>query len=306
MFKFEKEQKILDIGGVKIGGQPGQLPTVMMGSIFYHGDKIVEDEKEGIFDKKKAEEILRAEEEISLRTGMKRIIDVVGPFAKSFVKYIDFICEQTKSPFLIDGTTVDVRVPAVKHVGEVGLADRAVYNSIMPGVKPEDREKEVTAIKDAGVKAAILLTFNPKMSTIKGRLEVLKELLDIAKEAGIEKTIVDTTILDVPDPGPVSKTIYLVKENYGLPAGSGAHNAIDRWHERHKLEPTRYLMSTAVAFASTIMMGADFLLYGPLKRAPETYTTCALADAYVAYSMQQEYGIRPLEREHPLYKIFTV
>jgi len=45
VFKFEKEQNIFDIAGVKIGGQPGQLPTVLIGSIFYHKHKIVIDEK---------------------------------------------------------------------------------------------------------------------------------------------------------------------------------------------------------------------------------------------------------------------
>jgi tetrahydromethanopterin S-methyltransferase subunit H len=27
MFKFEKEQKVFDIAGVKVGGQPGEYPT---------------------------------------------------------------------------------------------------------------------------------------------------------------------------------------------------------------------------------------------------------------------------------------
>jgi len=53
-----------------------------------------------------------------------------------------------------------------------------------------------------------------------------------------------------------------------------------------------------------ITMGADFLLYGPIKRAPEIYTACGLADAYVAYLMRQQYRIKPMTKEHPLFKIF--
>ena len=51
MFKFEREQQIFNIAGVKVGGQPGQLPTVLIGSIFYHGHRIVVDQKRGDFDK---------------------------------------------------------------------------------------------------------------------------------------------------------------------------------------------------------------------------------------------------------------
>ena len=34
MFKFEKKQEVFDIYGVKIGGQPGEYPTVLAGTIF--------------------------------------------------------------------------------------------------------------------------------------------------------------------------------------------------------------------------------------------------------------------------------
>ena len=37
LFRFERKQEVFDIGGIKIGGQPGELPTVLVGSIFYEG-----------------------------------------------------------------------------------------------------------------------------------------------------------------------------------------------------------------------------------------------------------------------------
>ena len=37
MFSFTKEQKIFDICGVKIGGQPGKIPTVLFGGFFSKG-----------------------------------------------------------------------------------------------------------------------------------------------------------------------------------------------------------------------------------------------------------------------------
>jgi len=302
LFKFEREQRVFDLGGVKVGGQPGQYPTAMIGSIFYHGDKTVLNEKEGAFNTKKAEALIKQMEEISEKTGNPSIIDVVGAWPGALARYIDFVADKTDSPFLVDGATSDVRVAGVKHVMEVGLAGRAIYNTIMPGCKKE----EVNVLKESGIKSAVLLTFNQKMPTIAGRLEALEELLKVAEEAGIEKPIVDTTILDVPDPGPTGKAIYLVKDRYGLPAGCGAHNAIDRWHERRKLDKTRYLMSSAVAFTFTIVMGGDFLLYGPINRAPQIFPSVALADAYVAYSMKQEYGIGPAVKDHPLSKVFSL
>ena len=302
MFKFETEQKVFDIGGVKVGGQPGQYPTALIGSIFFHGDKTVLDEKIGTFDKEAVEVSIKQAEEFSEKTGNPSIIDIVGAWPEALAKYIDFVADTTDSTFLVDGTTSEVRIAGVKRVKEAGLTDRVIYNTIMPGYKQE----ELDTLKKSEVKSAILLTFNPKMPTLSGRLEVLEGLLKAADQAGIEKPLVDTAILDVPDPGPAGKTIFLVKKRYGLPAGCGAHNAIDRWHQRKKLDKMRYCMSSAVAFTSIIAMGGNFLLYGPLGRAPQVFPTVALADAYVAYSMRQEYGIGPAVKNHPLTRIFTL
>lgn len=110
MFKFDKEQKIFEINGVKIGSQPGELPTVMIGSIFYHKHKIVKNEKTGEFDKAKAEELLKREEELLDKTGNPRIVDVCASYPEAFKNFIDFIANTVDGPFIIDGATEDVRI----------------------------------------------------------------------------------------------------------------------------------------------------------------------------------------------------
>lgn len=306
MFKFDTEQQIFNIGCVKIGGQPGQLPTVLIGSIFYEGDKIVKDPRSGLFDRVKAEELLMRESEESSRTGNPRIVDVVGSWPEAMINYIDFIADIVESPISLDCADSSVALAAIKHVEEVGLTDRALLNSINPITEPE----VLSALKESGIRSAIVMTLNTRMPTVQGRLEVLsgegqsRGMLEISEEAGVESILIDTTVLDIPDPGPVSKAIYMVKDRYGLPAGCGAHNALGRWMERRKLDRTTRLICNAAIHVMPITMGADFMIYGPISRAPEIYTACALADAYVAYSMRQQYRIRPLTNEHPLFKIF--
>jgi tetrahydromethanopterin S-methyltransferase subunit H len=278
MFKFEKEQKVFEIDKVKVGGQPGLLPTVMVGSIFYLGDKIVTDRREGRFDKREALRVLEAEKEASLRTGNPRIIDINGESGDTLVRYIDFVAEETEDPFMIDGVGAEARIVASKHVADVGLVERAVYNSISSDTKPE----EIEVIAQTGLKSAVLLLFNKRMPTVEGRLDMLR---GTAEEGGLLK-------------------VYLVKKDYGLPAGCGAHNAVDKWHQRRILDDVTQLIGNSVAHTFPITMGADFMLYGPIGNAPEMYTACGLADAFVAYNMRQQFRIKPLTREHPLFKIF--
>ncbi len=222
------------------------------------------------------------------------------------MKYIDFVADTTETPLSPDCADTSVALAALKHVDEVGLAHRVLLNSI----NPLTDSKVISAMKDVGVTSAILLTLNTRLPTVLGRLEVLegkaqgRGLLDLAEAAGIENPLIDTTVLGIPDPGPVSKTIYLVKKNYGLPAGCGAHNALGRWSERKKLDKITRLICNVAIHVMPLTMAADFMLYGPLSRAPVIYSACAMADAYIAYNMRQEYRISPLTRNHPLFKIF--
>lgn len=63
-----------------------------------------------------------------------------------------------------------MRGDAAKYVQEVGLQERAVYNSI--NYKPN--EKEIEAIRETGLKAAIIQAFNPRNPYPEGMIQILK------------------------------------------------------------------------------------------------------------------------------------
>jgi tetrahydromethanopterin S-methyltransferase subunit H len=237
---------------------------------------------------------------MSAKTGNPRLVDVCASWPEAFSRQIEFVADAVKGPFTIDGTTAQVRIAGAKYVHQVGLSDRVVYNSITPGTG----EDEIGVIREAGIKSALLLALNSGNPTIGGRLSVIDGLMEKARAAGVENMLVDTTVLDLPDPGPAGKAVFLVKEKYGLPCGCGAHNAVDMWHRRRKLDSDVYLTGSVVANVLPIVMGASFMLYGPVGRAGKMYVPVAVADAYVAYTMMQEYSSRPLLNTHPIFRVF--
>jgi tetrahydromethanopterin S-methyltransferase subunit H len=306
MFRFEKEQRVFEIAGVKVGGQPGEYPTVLIGSMFYDKHKIVKDPLKGEFDKGAAEALIKKQEELYDKTGNPFFVDVVGLTPEALVRYIDFISEITEAPFLVDGPTGDVRIPATKHAIEVGLRDRAIYNSLDYHVKSQ----EIFWLKELDVKSSVLMAHNPRNVWYEGRLDILKGyegqmgLLEVAEKAGIENILVDTAVLDVPSIGHAAKAIYLVKNEYGLPAGCGPSNAITSW-KRLKREYPHHAYSACLAGSAIVnmMMYADFILYGPIEFAEAVYPACAMTDAVIAYTARK-LGTRPKVSGHPLSKIF--
>jgi tetrahydromethanopterin S-methyltransferase subunit H len=307
LFKLEKEQKVFNIAGVNIGGQPGEYPTVLIGSIFYNKHKIVSDKVKGDFDKKQAEALINKVEELSEKTGNPYILDVVGETPEALIKYIDFVADVTKCPFLIDGVTSQTRMPAVKHAVEIGLTERAIYNSIDFHVSDE----EINFLKDCRVQNAVLMAFNPRKPWAEGRVDVLKgesgqkSLLKAAEEAGVQKVLVDTAVLDMPSIAICSKAIQLVKSECGLPAGCGPANAVTTWKRVRKGEfgPHAYEVCSGGSGILTQMMGADFVMYGPIELSEAAFISCAMTDALIAYGARK-LGITTKTRNHPLYKIF--
>lgn len=144
------------------------------------------------------------------------------------MKYIDFVVDKTETPLSLDCADTSVALAAIKHVNEVGLAGRVFLNSI----NPSNERDVILTMKEAGVKSTIMLTLNTRLPTVLGQLAVLEDqaqdrgILALAESAWVENTPIDTTVLGIPDPGPVSKVIYLVKAQYGLPAGCGVHNTL--------------------------------------------------------------------------------
>ena len=307
MFRFEKEQKVFNIAGVNIGGQPGEYPTALIGSIFYSGHKIVSDHVKGDFDRKQAEALINKVDGLSEKTGNPYILDVVGETSEALIKYIDFVAEKTKCPFLVDGVTSQIRMPAMKHAAEIGLTERAIYNSIDFHVSDEENN----FLKDCRVQNAVLMAFNPKKPWADGRVDVLKGepgqkgLLKTAEEAGVQKVLVDTAVLDMPSIAICSKAIQLVKSEFGLPAGCGSANAVTTWKRVKKGEfgPMGYEVCSAGSGILTQTMGANFLLYGPVELSETMFIACAMTDALIAYGARK-LGIVTKTRNHPLYKIF--
>ncbi|MBS7626745.1 tetrahydromethanopterin S-methyltransferase subunit H [Candidatus Bathyarchaeota archaeon] len=299
------EQKIFDIGGLRVGGQPGELPTVLIGSIFHLGHRIVSDHTHGIFDVRKAELLVKTQEEMSEKTGNPHMVDIVGETPEALKRYIGFISEITEAPFLINGPNAIVRLEGAKYAGEVDLLDRAVYTSINYTVD----EAEVRGIKDSGMKTAIVQAFNPREVSPQGMRSILegagaKEgLLKIAAEAGLEKILVLAPVLDIPSIATASEGIRMLKGIFGLPTGAAPLGVVGMWRRAGDfgLNTKRTCRGAVTAMVQTA--GADFIIYGSMEKARSIFPACAMTDAIIAYGARGS-GVKPLTRNHPLYKIF--
>lgn len=304
MFSLEKEQQEIEISGVIFGGQPGDNPTPLGSTIFYGGHEIIEDREKAKFDRDKAEELVNRQEELSDKTGVPHYIDVFAENEDEMVEYLDFLADITDAPLQIDANVLDVMLAGAEYVKEAGLEDRAIYNSINPWTQEPEREEE--RLKEIGLKNALILAYNMQDQSAQGRMSILQEggLLDRAERCGFENCMVDTSVMNLPATGITVLAARQIKNELGVPVGSGPSNATDMWEAPKEWGKECFIGADSAVHAIAATLWNDFLLIGAIENVGHMFPAVAAADSALAGIMFEETGELPEREDHPIRQLF--
>jgi len=306
MFRFSKDQQVMNIGGVRIGGQPGEYPTALAGTIFYHGQAMVKDPEKGIFDRRFAEDLIRRQSELSDETGNPAIVHIFARSIEAFSRYLDFVEACWDGPIIADSSEAETRAGIVELLSEIGYADLAIYNSLGAATTPAEAE----ALLNGDLDSAILLAYNPVRSDPEGSLDLLengggikdKGLIPFAREAGLINLLIDPGVVPLGSgAGRALRFTVMAKARLGLPVGSGMHNAVSSWHWLKGRERTARHCCDAASAALQQLAGGDYLLYGPIERAETVFPVAAMADIMVAEAVR-DLDVVSTE-DHPIHRL---
>ena len=299
MFSFTKKQETFDISGIKIGGQPGIYPTALFGGLFFKGEP----------DFEKAEKHLKNMLDLSKKTGNPAIPDFFIKKEEFIEEIIGFIEKSVPKnhPFSVDIIEPSLKIKILEYLHEKNLLSRTIYNSIHVGITDEERE----ALKKHTPEMAIVVAFNPKDKSPDGKIEVLENgahltdigLLDIAKNLGIKKILVDTAAMAPGDNSGASiSAIPVIKEEFGLPAGCAIHNVV----EKSKWLNDFGLAKKTVDASSNInipLFGGDYAIFGPIENSDFVLPIIAWQDILISEYTENYFGTTPADF-HPRRKLF--
>ncbi|MBS7288011.1 MAG: hypothetical protein KIH01_04505 [Candidatus Freyarchaeota archaeon] len=287
---YRGELKVCDVAGIKLGGQRGEYPIVLSGTLFYRRDPLVEDPFRGVFNEEAAEELIVRQMELSDEYSLPSMVHVVGETGEALSKYLFFVADVADTPVIIDSTSLEARVEAMKAAKEAGLEHRTIYNSVLSA-----EERELEALRAiAPVEYAIILAYG---FTLEERLKKVKTIL-----AGVQG-VVENAILDpgVPILGEggieALHAAWTMKRLYGNPAAIGIHNLVAG--VPHELKQK---MDFTFIYALPSIYGLDLSLYGPIRNAPRIFPLVAAVEAAVADELHNALGILP-RPVHPYYKV---
>lgn len=304
MFNFGKSQIVYDLHGIKIGGQPGENATVLIGTAFF-GKRYSE------LDKEKKEEVERwidRQEELSEVTGNPSIVDIFIDSERNVKERVDFVLDKIKkhSLFCIDTPEPAVKISTLNYVKECGVLDRAIYNSLNLGLTKD----EMNVLKDCTPKAAIVLAYNPSDMSTDGRVEVLESggnfledgLINIAKNIGFKCILLDTAATPFDQyAGETLRSILVMKNKWGYPVGCALRNTVESWGwlKKYKIQQKEVFDICDISCNGlAVLLGGNFCHYGPLRNVEMIFPYIAMVDKFVAEGAQDYFGVKVNER-HP-------
>lgn len=308
LFTFDKEQKVCTIGNVKVGGQPGENPPLIIPSLFQKGDPCVESRRERKFNKVMATDQIKRLEELTALTGIPAVVAMVANSGDEMKAYVDFFVGATDMPFAIDMWNLDPRIEATTYVAELGLQDRLLYNSVT--IWSPDVPAEVAQIKELGVKHVVTVVMDMANQLPSGRITALDDMLEKLAPGGFESVIVDTSVMNLPSTGICALSNRLLKEKYGLPAGAASANGTYMWQKAmwkdnvEKWGEKAFIGLDAGTQAATVALWGDFIFSGPMWGNDHIFPAVAAAHAMVSTMRYAETGSLTENESAPVYKLF--
>ncbi len=287
MFVFKQKQETFDFGGIRIGGNPGERPTVLIGGLFFEDQKVVHDANKGTFDEALAKQWIALATDMSDRTGHPFMIQVYGKTPEAMDKHISWLAENFEGPFLFESTSSAARIKGIELCRDIGLNDRAIFNSLNLATKDE----ETALLQQNSLDKAVVLGWAPRATNLEERMRRVTEMIEEAKRVGVTKMLIDPATMPVgAGYGLDYRTVLAVKSELGLPTCLAPHNAVSSWRFLKEPDINKRLPYLGAIVASTTaaqLLATDCVMFGSMKRSREIFIAASLIANAIASSIAE-------------------
>ncbi|TET05303.1 MAG: hypothetical protein E3J90_00375 [Promethearchaeota archaeon] len=263
-------------GNVKLGCGNFTLPPILIGTMFYQGQTLV-DRKNGLqFDESKARKRIDAQKSLASQYKLSDLIEISATTPEAMVKYLDFYLDLYDPPFVLGGS-FEARIAGVEHLNERGIKpDDYIYNSIS-NLK---NIKETELIKKFGIKSAVVLILGPTNMRSSQRYNYITEnnqpgntsIIEGLQKIGIEKIWIDGGVIDIESFSHILETQQIVSRALKLPVGTAPTLFLFKYSSPrlNKKFHTKARKASIMFIASWY---SNFIFYGAIEDARECFAS---------------------------------
>ncbi|MHA1149858.1 MAG: hypothetical protein ACTSR8_16605 [Promethearchaeota archaeon] len=272
-------------GDIKVGKGNFDFPPLLIGTIFYIGETIVDRSDPLQFNREKALKRIKTQISLGEKYKIPEMIEISGNTPESMLKYLEFYLDYFEPPFILGGT-YEARAAGIDYLNERGIKpNEYIYNTIS-NLK---NKNEMELIKKNKMQTVVILILGSENMTSTQRYNYITQknqpgnisILEGLKNMGIEKIWVDGGVINLESLAHILETQRLISTSLQIPVGTAPNLFLFKYSSpRLNIKfHTRYRRAS-IMFVATWY--SNFLFYGPIEDAKECF-----ASAYQAYEFKK-------------------
>jgi len=269
-------QEYFSYGDIKLGYGGYDLPPVMIGTMFYQSQTLVDRKNEENFNEEKAVKRISTQKDLAKKYKIPDLIEISAVTPRAMVKYLEFYFDKFEPPFVLGGT-FGARVAGLEWLSEKGVKpNEFIYNAIS-NLK---NKKEIELLQKNKITSAVVLILASSNMTSTQRYSYITEnnqpgntnIIDGLKKIGIENIWVDGGVIDIESLAHILETQQLISSSLRLPVGTAPTLFLFKYSSpRLNIRfHTKYRKASIMAIASWF---SNFLFYGAIEDAKECFAS---------------------------------
>ncbi len=261
---------------IKLGFGDFNLPPVLIGTIFYQGQSIVDRNNSQNFDKEKAKKKIQSQIELAEKYKLPNLIEISADNPNAMVKYLEFYLDNFEPPLVLGGT-FEARLSGIEYLIENGVKpEEIIYNTI----SNLNNKKELDLIKKFKIQSVVILILGSNNMTSTQRFKYITErnqpgdisLLEGVKNLGVQRIWIDGGVIDLESLTHILETQQLISTSLKLPVGTAPNLFLFKFSSpRLNIKfHTRYRRASIMFIASWF---SNFIFYGAVEDAKECFAS---------------------------------
>jgi len=269
-------QEYFSYGDIKLGYGGYDLPPVLIGTMFYQGQTLVDRRDERQFDANKAKKRIDAQKSLAKQYKIPDLIEISAVTPEAMVKYLEFYFDKFEPPFILGGT-FGARVAGLEWLSENGVKPTEFIYNAVSNLK---NKKEIELLQKNKISSAVVLILASRNMTSTQRYSYITEnnqpgntnIIDGLKKIGIENIWVDGGVIDIESLAHILETQQIISSSLKLPVGTAPTLFLFRYSSPrlNKRFHTKYRKASIMAIASWF---SNFLFYGAIEDAKECFAS---------------------------------
>lgn len=272
----ENELNYFSYGNIKVGKGNFDLPPVLIGTIFYQNETIVDRKNSEVFNEQKAKKRIETHLSLSKKYKIPNLIEISATTPKAMKAYLEFFLDNYNPPFVLGGN-LESRIAGIEYLTERGIKpDQYIYNTI----SSLKNKTEIEVLQKYKINSVVVLILGSENMTSTQRysyitkknqpnnINIINGLLDI----GVDKIWIDGGVVNLESLAHILETQQLISTALKFPVGTAPSLFLFQYSSP-RLNIKYHTRFRRASIISIVAWFSNFIFYGAIEDSKESFSS---------------------------------